>query len=124
MERYVCWGRLIQEGNESLRVFLHLLFCLATEESNDDITSFISSECFEDLTDEEEQEEEYESVASTQSKVNDFPAAIQSIHDLTTFVSLRGDTEALQHLTRLRLHFEKMATSTTALKQTTISSFF
>lgn len=99
---------------------------LSTEESRDDVANFIPSQVTDDSTDEEECEKEDESLVIVPSVVNDFPSAIESIRDLTTFISLKGDTQALKYLTQfqLRLHLEKSAMCSKTLKQTLMTSHF
>ncbi|XKL68767.1 hypothetical protein PGB90_006536 [Kerria lacca] len=95
---------------------------LSTEETGDDISVFIPTKIPEDLTDEEDFEEELDS--SPPSNVTNYSEALQNIKELTKFVTLHGDTEALQPLSQLRLRLEKAAITSSAVKQTTIPSFF
>ncbi|KAM7248959.1 hypothetical protein ACFE04_008357 [Oxalis oulophora] len=96
---------------------------LSTEETSDDISNFIA-EVPEEVTDDEDAEKEVESDAGTPSNVTNYQTAIKSISDLTSFAALNGDTDALHHLSKLRLHFEKAAITSSSLKQTSIKSFF
>ncbi|KAM7249505.1 hypothetical protein ACFE04_021571 [Oxalis oulophora] len=92
---------------------------LSTEETSDDISNFIA-EVPEEVTDDEDAEKEVESDAGTPSNVTNYQTAIKSISDLTSFAALNGDTDALHHLSKLRLHFEKAAITSSSLKQTSI----